>query len=266
MLNTFPVNYRLLIAYEGTNYCGWQYQPNKPTIVGTLKDVFAEVFKKDVYILGASRTDAGVHALGQVALVTASLNLDPEILRRAWNGRLPSSISIRALEYAPKEFYPFAHVYEKTYYYHFFTKRPLPFIARYGALGPYRFDYGRLQEALSVFIGTHDFRSFCASGEIENTVRTITHISLEHIKRYDIYRITVKGPGFLRYMIRRIVGASLEYASDPDCLISELTDALQACNPQQKFLTAPPQGLMLRKIQYKSSLDKSTSENLLFNT
>ena len=243
--------YKIIIAYDGTNYCGWQAQPHVVTVAGVLEQRFAAVFKQKIKLLGASRTDAGVHALGQVARFTTDLTVSSEQLKNAWNNVLPADIVIRELTQVDDTFHPQHAVAQKTYYYHFFQQRPLPFVYRYGAYYKPHVNLEKLQECLSVFVGTHDFRSFCTGNDKENTIRTIDAITVCSFKRYKVYRITVKGPGFLRYMIRRIVGACLDSASSLELAKEDLRVALEAKNPIQKFDTAPAQGLILVKIDYK---------------
>jgi len=246
--------YRLLIAYDGTDYFGWQRQPDQPTIAGVLENRFESVFKKPISITGASRTDAGVHALGQVASFSLDTPIDPKKLMFAWNNALPKDILIRSLSCVPDDFHPQRDVVEKTYYYHFFQERPLPFVARYGFFcGP--IDEQKLHEGLKIFIGTHDFRSFCTGYEAESTIRTINAIEYMHFKRYGISRIAVKGPGFLRYMIRRIVGACLDVASYKSKSIDVLQYALDEKNPHQHLHVAPSRGLLLHGISYKNHND-----------
>ena len=204
--------YKLIVAYDGTAYHGWQLQPDLPTITGLLQSRFHSVFKIPIKITGASRTDAGVHALGQVAAFSLDIEIDPGKLLFAWNNALPHDIVIRSLEVAPDDYHPQRKVIQKTYYYHFFDKRPLPFLARYG-YDAGSIDHDKLHEGLQTFIGTHDFRSFCTGHEQESTIRTIDSIEIKHFSRYGVYRVVVKGPGFLRYQIRRIVGACLDVAA-----------------------------------------------------
>jgi len=241
--------YKIVVAYDGTNYFGWQSQKEKITVVGVLQATFEKVFNHAVSILGASRTDAGVHALGQVALCATSLIIDPERLRNAWNGALPKSILIRSVDIAADSFYPLRNVIQKTYWYHIVTRRPLPFIAPYCLLYRIPFDSDRFKAALQIFVGTHDFRSFC-TGEYDNTVRTVDAIFVEYVAQYQAYRIIVQGPGFLRYMIRRMVGAALYVASHPEISLQDLIDILQNKNPLHTLPTAAAQGLVLRKIVY----------------
>jgi tRNA pseudouridine38-40 synthase len=244
-------NYKIIVAYDGTDYHGWQIQPEVTTITQVLQDKFKYAFKKDIKITGASRTDAGVHALGQVAQFMSDMSIAPDRLKWAWNNVLPEAIIIRSLEAVAPEFHPQRHVLYKTYYYHIFEQRPLPLCSRYGWYPKKTINITKLQEALQVFVGTHDFRSFCTGYEQESTVRTIHRITITYIKRLRAYRIEITGPGFLRYMIRRIVGAAVEIAATQTRNTHELITALDQKNPEQTFLTAPAQGLVLYKIKYK---------------
>lgn len=243
---------KIIVAYDGTDFFGWQIQEGQKTVAGTLQSTFLYVFGKEIHIAAASRTDAGVHALGQVAVFTTDINIEPEKLRSAWQNVLPESILIRSIEPIDADFNPRHNVQQKTYYYHFFQERPLPMIARYGFYYRFPVDIKKLQECLNVFVGTHDFRSFCTGDDYENTVRTIDSISIEYLHRFNAHRIIVKGPGFLRYMIRRIVGACLEVASRDTLNIADLQKALEQKNPLQLLPTAPAHGLWLYKIVYNS--------------
>jgi len=244
-------HYKLVIAYDGTDYCGWQEQKNKPSITQALKKSFNVVFGKKANILGASRTDAGVHALGQVALCRTSLDIPIQKMKLAWNNTLPSNIMIRSLQQEWPPFHPYYNVKQKTYHYHFFLNRPLPFLSRYGWYYPYSIDSTILKKALNFFIGTHDFVSFRSSEDIrENTVRTINTISLTYIKRFKIYRITIKGQKFLQHMIRRIVGASMAVTSRNNRPLHVLQEVMAAQNSNNFLPNAPAKGLLLYNITY----------------
>lgn len=243
--------YKIIVAYDGTDYCGWQKQKCVPSIAQRLEDSFALVFDKKISITGVSRTDAGVHAMGQVASFYVDFAIDSIKMFQAWNNLLPSDIVIRKLDEIGDDFNIHKNVVAKTYYYHFFTTRPLPFVQRYGWYYRYPIDPYKLQKALHIFVGTHDFRSFCTGDEYENTVRKIQTISLEYLKRYNIYRIVITGPRFLRYMIRRIVGASIEVASRELLSVSYLKEVLEEKNPEQTLPNAPAKGLLLYRVKYK---------------
>ncbi len=124
--------YKLIIAYDGTDYQGWQEQKDVPTITNALLKSFKDIFHCEITIIGASRTDAGVHSVGQTALARTSLDLDAKKIQETWNKRLSSDIVITHLERVNKGFHPMVRVKEKTYFYHFFLDRPLPFNQRHG--------------------------------------------------------------------------------------------------------------------------------------
>jgi|SRR5579859_6226959 len=245
--------YKLIIAYDGTDYHGWQKQfHDHITVTQVLEDTFFKVFGKKISILGSSRTDAGVHAAGQVASFSTDIDIDPQQMRLAWNGRLPVSILIRSITRTEVRFNPMNDVAQKTYYYHVLTQRPLPFFSRYGYYYRWNIDIEKLRTALQVFVGTHDFRSFCTLYDKDkDTVRTIDSIEVVYMPRYKLYRIIVKGYSFLHFMIRRIVGACLEVASRDYLSCADLEHALAQKNPQQSLPKAPAHGLMLYKIRYK---------------
>ena len=245
--------YKIIVAYDGTDFYGWQIQPGHPTITSVLQNTFKYVFGREILIAGASRTDAGVHALGQTAVFSTDLAIEANQLLFAWQNVLPSCILLRSIEHVPLDWNPRANVKQKTYHYHFFQERPLPMSARYGYYYRHPVDIEKLKKALNVFVGTHDFRSFCSGADYENTVRTITAVDVEYLSRFKTHRIIVKGPGFLRYMIRRISGACLEVASRDNLGISDLQKALDAKNPLQLLPTAPAHGLLLYKIMYNPS-------------
>jgi len=245
-------SYKLIIAYSGTQYHGWQEQKGVATVAGTLQNVFKKVFNHDIKLVAASRTDAGVHALGQVAIFRTELSLDPHNLMHAWNARLPADILIRsAIQYEPQDFHSQRNVKEKTYYYHFFTKRPLPMVAPYGLFYHKKLDVEKLKACLTLFVGTHDFRSFCSGDDHESTVSTINSIQYVYFKKYGVHRIVIKGPRFLRYMIRRIVGASLAVASSSQP-VEHIHYILKQKNPLHSLPTAAAHGLLLRNITYQT--------------
>lgn len=246
-------NYKLTIAYDGTDYFGWQEQKDKPSITSALKQAFEFTFEKKVNLLGASRTDAGVHAMGQVGWFKTNLDIDVKKMNWAWSNVIPADITIRSLNHVDPTFHPYYNVDYKIYYYHFFSERPLPFMQRYGWYYPYKIDHCKLKEALQFFVGTHDFCSFRSAEDVrENTIRTIDIINLKYLTRFNTYRITIKGKKFLRHMIRRLIGASLSVAAKQNTPIATLTEIMNAKNPNHSLPNAPAQGLMLYKIKYKN--------------
>lgn len=243
--------YKIVVAFDGTAYHGWQFQPSALTVSQVLTDSFRSVFSCDISLFGASRTDAGVHALGQVAIVRSPIQIPVDKLKLAWNNSLPKDILIKDVDQLDKVVHPHAGVVQKTYWYHFFVEQPLPFFHRYGwdISRPVNIDL--LKESLQVFVGKHDFRSFCTGTEMDSTIRTIDSIEVEFVKEVGAYRIIVKGKGFLRYMVRRIVGASLEVATVKSLTIDDLRTTLLAANPCHTLPNAPAKGLVLYQILYE---------------
>ena len=243
--------YKIVISYDGTDYSGWQVQKRGLAVAQVLQDRFEKVFCKRISLLGASRTDAGVHAMEQVACFETDLQIEPQKIIDVWNNTIPHDIVIRSISKVASSFHPQHSVVQKTYWYNIFAKRPLPFTQRYGFYCSHPFDLDILKNSLELFVGTHDFRSFCTGWDMgENTTRTIDSISVSFLEKDQSYKIIIKGRAFLRYMIRRIVGAALEVASRKDLEVADIGRALAEKNPQQHFPTAPAKGLCLYKIQY----------------
>jgi tRNA pseudouridine38-40 synthase len=245
-------NYRLIVSYDGSSYCGWQAQKKQKSIEQTLKSSFQHAFKQPVFLWGASRTDAGVHALGQVVSVQTPLNVHSEDIKRAWNNVLPNDIVICNADHMQSLFNPYRNVDKKTYHYHIFTSRPTPFMERYGWFVPRTINIEKLKACLQIFVGKHDFRSFVmAQDKRTSSIRTIFSITLEQRGDFEGYTIAIVGNAFLRHMVRRIVGASLGVALDKGRKCIELEEALAQKDPRQHYLTAPAKGLMLYKIDYQ---------------
>lgn len=245
--------YKIVVAYDGTDYFGWQVQKEVPSVAQTLQDAFYSVFNRPISILGASRTDGGVHAMGQIATFCSDLVITPTKMLQGWTNILSPDITIRSLQEVPLDFNLHNTVVSKTYYYHFFLERPLPIVQRYGWFFHYQVDIEKMQRCLNVFIGTHDYRSFCTGTDMgEDTVRTIDSATVEYLQQYKAYRVAVTGPKFMRYMIRRIVGACLDVASRDTLSESDIIKVLHAKNPEHTLPNAPAKGLMLYKIRLKT--------------
>lgn len=244
--------YKIIVAYDGTDYYGWQEQRDAVSVAGCMQERFKKLFGHDIQLVGASRTDGGVHALGQVARFYSPLSIESERFRNAWNAKLPADIHIRQL-LPVVDFHPQHNVIQKTYQYYVSPQRPLPFISRY-VMWHRPFDVDKLAQALQYFVGEHDFRSFCTGTDYENTIRRVDSIECRYIKRYNVFQIEVRGPGFLRYMIRRMVGSALYVASYPNRNIEVIDQILKQKNPAHHLPTAPSYGLVLRSITYRDQL------------
>jgi len=244
--------FKLVVSYDGTDYKGWQIQSNAPTVAQALQDTFKSVFKKNIKIVGTSRTDAGVHALGQVAKFYTDLNIETTKLLRAWNNSLPSDILIRSLEQCNENFNPRKDALSKTYCYYITSSKTIPFINRYVHSPKHLFDIEKLKDCLCIFVGTHNFKNFCKYEQnvTLDTVKTINSINVNYIKRFNIYQIKINGNSFLYNMIRRIIGASLDVAAGW-YTIATIEKALHR-QTDKTFNTAPAKGLVLHKINYRA--------------
>ncbi len=244
----------MIVAYDGTDFEGWQPQPHKNTVCDTLSHAFRHIFHHDAHIFGGSRTDAGVHALGQVAQLETQANIPLNRMLKAWNDGVGPSITIRSLEQVPDDFFPMHDVLYKEYYYHLFLKRPLPFIARYGWF--YHFiesvDVEKFAQCLMLYKGEHDFRSFCKLEEERSTIRTVHEISMQYLPRFGALQIKITGSGFLRFQIRRMIGYAIDVARRKNLSVDYIAEILKNPNPQQTLLKAEASGLCLRRIVYSS--------------
>lgn len=246
------MRYKLLLAYDGYDFEGWQSQLHHNTICDTLQDRFKKVFNESIVLLGSSRTDSQVHARGQVAAFNTTLAIEPTRLHKAWSNSLPPSIMIRSLQACPPDFHPQFNVHSKIYTYCLFLERPLPFIARYGWFYPFihEVDLDFFIQTLQLFKGTHDFRSFCKLETERNTVRTIYSIKAKQYAHHKTVLIQIHGSSFLHFQIRRMIGCALDCSrrSKQDRLY--IKQLLEKPGVYDRMIKAEPQGLCLQKIIY----------------
>lgn len=251
---------KLTVAYDGTNYHGWQVQPNAVTIEGKLNEAISELTKESIQVIGASRTDAGVHALGNVAVFDTESRIPGEKFSYALNQRLPDDIVIQQSQEVDKDFHPRYCTCEKTYEYVILNRKfPLPEYRNtaffyYGDL-----DIKVMQEATKAFLGEHDFAGFCSAGaQVKTTVRTIYELTVEK-KDNDMICIRVRGNGFLYNMVRIIAGTLLEVGKG-NIEAKSLENRIAAADRSQAGPTAPARGLKLIRIQYISDPASCTQE------
>ena len=242
----------LVVAYDGTNYSGWQIQPNGITIQGVLNDTLSDLLGEKIEIMGASRTDAGVHALGNVAVFDTNTRIPGEKISYALNQRLPEDIRIQLSEEVEPDFHPRYCDSEKTYEYRILNRKfPVPTERLYSYFYHYKLDVDKMREATSYLIGRHDFASFCGTGaQVKSTVRTITGIDVW--RDGDIVTIRVKGEGFLYNMVRILTGTLLEVGLGERSL-PEVRLALEGKDRSLAGFTAPPQGLFLVDVFYPAA-------------
>ena len=212
---------KLTVAYDGTNYCGWQVQPNGITVQEVLNQCLSEFTGEKIETIGASRTDAGVHALGNVVVFDTEMRMPGDKFSFALNQRLPEDIRIQKSEEVDADFHPRYVKSQKTYEYRILNCRfPIPTERFYSHFTYIPLDVDKMKEAASYLIGEHDFKSFCGTGaQVKTTVRTVKEIQIE--KSGDRITIRITGEGFLYNMVRIKAGP-----------------------------TAPARGLTLMKIQY----------------
>lgn len=240
---------KLTIAYDGTNYCGWQIQPNGITVEEVLNKALTKLTGEDILVIGASRTDSGVHALGNVAVFDTETTIPAERIAVALNQRLPEDIVITKSEEVPLDFHPRYCDCSKTYEYHIINTRisiPTKRLTNYFV--SYNLDLDKMRQAAEYLVGEHDFVSFCnVRTDVENTVRTIT--ALDILKNGDEITIRITGNGFLYNMVRIIVGTLIRVGRgfyEPE----KVKEILEAKDRKAAGVTAPAHGLVLVEIRY----------------
>lgn len=242
-------NIKLVIEYDGTNYVGWQKQKNGLSISEVIEKAIFHITKEEVSLIGSGRTDAGVHARGQVANFFTNSNIPPLKFKDAINSKLPEDISIiKSLE-VDEEFHARYSSKGKWYSYTILNRiEPSPFYRKYAAHIKYNIDLEKMIQASKYFIGTHDFASFKSEGSsVKTTVRTIYRLDIQ--KQGDVIRLDFEGDGFLYNMVRIITGTLIDVARGrikPD----DIDYILKSKNRSLAGFTAPACGLCLEKVYY----------------
>ncbi len=241
---------RLTVAYDGTNYHGWQIQPGVVTIESVLNEALTELFGEEIAVIGASRTDSGVHARGNVAVFDTEGKMAADRICFALNQRLPEDIRVQDSCQVPSDWHPRKQHCVKTYEYKILNRRmELPDRRLYAYFYYYDLDLERMKEAASYLLGEHDFKSFCsAKSQVEDTVRTI--YSLDILKEGDEITLRIRGNGFLYNMVRIIAGTLLNVGNgrmEPE----ELAEILIARDRRAAGPTAPAKGLTLVGMEYE---------------
>lgn len=236
---------RIELAYDGTAFHGWQVQPGLPTIQGVLEEIVSGIEGRPVHVAGSGRTDAGVHALAQVAAFTIANPIPLDNLRRAVNRLLPPSIRVLSAEEVAMEFHPRFNATAKTYEYRIVRSAVCsPFEWPYVYHYPYKLDEGRMVRLAAAIAGEHDFTPFAASDERDaegrSKVRTVFSSTLDNSPGRMVYRI--RGSGFLKHMVRNLMGTLIEAGKGN---IAELD-----CLPARSGPTAPAKGLFLLSVEY----------------
>lgn len=239
----------LTVAYDGTNYHGWQVQPNGETIEGVLNRCLSELMREDIEVIGASRTDSGVHAMGNIAVFDTQSLIPPEKIAYALNARLPEDIKIQDSKEIDINFHPRHCDSRKTYEYRIYNATfPMPTRRLYSYFTYVPLDVERMKEAASYFVGTHDFKSFCSvDTQVENTVRQIE--SVEVLKSDNQIVIRVVGRGFLYNMVRIMAGTLMEVGRG-NLSSQDIERILEAKDRAAAGPTAPACGLTLIRYEF----------------
>jgi tRNA pseudouridine38-40 synthase len=253
-----PVKYKMVITYDGTNYGGWQLQPNAVSIQGLIEQFLSIILRKQTQIIGSGRTDAGVHAMGQTAHFTSEKPIDIKKTQASLNGLLPPDIRVLSLEETSEHFHARYSAISKTYHYRLHLDSTAdPFKQRYAYHVPHAVDLHLLQEAATKFIGSHDFTSFAnepgRGSAAHDAVRTLFRLDL--VKEEGGARLEFQGDGFLYKMVRNIVGTLLDVCAGK---ISKdhISAILAAKDRRVAGRAAPAHGLHLIEVHYNTKRDK----------
>jgi tRNA pseudouridine38-40 synthase len=249
------MNYRLLIQYDGTDFHGWQIQADLRTVQGELTRVLSLLDGREVTVHGSGRTDAGVHAEGQVANVQLQREISCDKLRNAINGNLAADLRVLNVDVVSDDFHARYSAKGKTYCYRVVAAAVMsPFWLRYAHQESRYLDVGKMQLCAAQFLGTHDWTAFSAAqSDVESRVRTVTQVDIvpRHDSRAhcDVVEFTISAEGFLRYMVRSIVGTLLAVGRGE---IDQLTVARAIEQGDRSLVgaTAPAHGLTLVSVKY----------------
>ena len=240
----------MIVQYLGTNYSGWQVQPNQDTIQGRIEDAIKNVTNEDVEVYSSGRTDAGVHAKAQVAHFDTDTRIKAEKLAYAINAHLPSDIRVLDTQAVDDDWHARFDVKQKTYHYYFYASEvDLPILSSTFARVRTDFDYHRAVSNIGEFLGEHDFVGFCsANTQASSTVRTIFDISLDDLGESK-YRLSVTGNGFLYNMVRIIAGTIIEIGCGK-IDGSKLKEIIASKDRNRAGRTASACGLQLFEVKY----------------
>ncbi len=251
----------LIVSYDGTNYCGWQTQINGITVEEVINTKLKELLGEEISVIGASRTDSGVHAKANLAVFDTETRIPAEKISFVLNQRLPNDIRIQKSFKVKDDFHPRHCDSVKTYEYNILNRRfPDPLVRLYSYFYYMPLDIDKMREAAGYIVGEHDFASFCSSGsQATTTVREVYSLNIE--KDNDMISIRIKGNGFLYNMVRIIVGTLIKVGLGvyPPSHVKEIIEARDrdAAGPK-----APAVGLTMIGIEFKDEItDANTDEN-----
>ena len=240
---------KLVVAYDGTAYRGWQVQPGADTIEGELNKALSALLKEEIWVIGASRTDSGVHALCNVAVFDTNARMPAEKISYALNQRLPEDIRVQDSREVAADFHPRRCNSRKTYEYRILNREfPMPTKRLYAYFTYVPLDVGKMKQAAAYLVGEHDFKSFCSTASAaESTIRTIYELTVD--KTGEEILVRVSGSGFLYNMVRIIAGTLLE-AGKGSLAPERMEEILKARDRKAAGPTAPACGLTLAKYEF----------------
>lgn len=241
---------RLVVAYDGTQYHGWQIQPGAVTIESVLNEALTQLMREPIQVIGASRTDSGVHARGNVAVFDTESQMPPDKICMALNQRLPEDIRVQVSEEVPSDWHPRKCTCIKTYEYRILNRRiEMPMQRFYSHFCYFNLDLDKMRQAAGLLTGEHDFKSFCSvRTQVTDTVRTIYSIEVKRDEE-DMIRIRVTGSGFLYNMVRIIAGTLMAVGMG-QMAPEDMEGILEARDRRAAGPTAPARGLTLIRMEY----------------
>lgn len=241
-----------VLEYDGTEYHGWQLQKDLPTIQGALEEVLGRILQRPTRVHGSGRTDAGVHAVGQVAHFEADWTDDVIALQRACNALLPPDIAVRRIESAEADFHARHSAVSKTYVYRILNSvLRSPLLRWFAWHVPYALDVPRMNKAAAMLVGTHDFAAFGApTNGTPSTMREILHAHWAMDNIDHLLTFTICGTGFLRYMVRSLVGTLVQVGAGKRTP-ADFAAVFDSRDRAQAGPTAPPHGLCLQRVDYQ---------------
>jgi len=243
-------NFKIVVEYDGSAYRGWQRQKNGVSIQQVLEEAIKKITGQKVSVIGSGRTDAGVHALNQVASFRCATKLPVNSIYRGVNSVLPEDIVVKEMEEVPFEFHAQRDVKSKIYVYKICNQKLRPALGRnYSWFVRFDLDLAKMRQAAKYLIGTHDFSCFCATGtDVQDRVRTIKNIEIKNGQEGNI-EIIVEAKGFLKYMVRNIIGTLVEVGRgkrEPE----EMEKIINSRDRKIAGATAPAHGLFLMEVIY----------------
>lgn len=242
-------NYKMTICYDGSRYYGWEHQPDRDTIQGKLENVLTRMCGEFIDVIGAGRTDAGVHARAMVANAIMDTDLSPDAIRDYMNRYLPDDIAVKDVREASDRFHARYKAAGKLYCYTCFDGPVKPvFQRKYVTVLDYHPDVEKMREAASYLVGRHDYKSFCSNPRMKkSTIRIVDQIEI--VRKGGFIYFNYHGTGFLQNMVRILTGTLLEVGKGK-IAPEQIPEIIEARDRQKAGPTAPPQGLCLMKVDY----------------